>query len=301
VVLEQSDLVREAVRMYMDEDVSARQIAATLDVPRKRVSQALRDAGIVLPDRGRGRRRNNRRLQGPGGLLELLRELYVGERMTCKAIGALLGMSESTVRSRLVEHGIALRTKGRCNREDRRDPSPEVVSDLYVKAMMTADRVALAAGTNRVAVLRTAHSFGFPVRPRASAPGSKDGCTLLVEALYTDPQVSAVLRRHGVDKVPPFGPIWARFPEPVPLTRDLVTELYEGCGVALAHIELLTGQPAETVRQHLARWGVALRARGGSCPFLRRLSAEGTAFPRVSNAVEDDGLPRSGCLDVLEH
>ena len=152
-MLEQSDVVREAVRMYMDADVSARQIAATLDTPRKRASHPPR---------------------------------YVG------------------------------------------------VDGVYIAGGGVVDRCP---------------GLGGPAAPRGR-------------------------------QVPPFGPIWARFPGPVPLTRDLVTELYEGCGVALAHIELLTGQPAETVREHLARWGVALRARGGSCPFPRRLSAEGMAFPR---------------------
>lgn len=48
-------------------------------------------------------------------------------------------------------------------------------------------------------------------------------------------------------QVPAGGPIWRRFPEPVPLTERLVRDLYWRCGIGLNHIELVTGQPEHTV------------------------------------------------------
>lgn len=75
---------------------------------------------------------------------------------------------------------------------------------------------------------------------------------------------------HDIPRVPPRGPIWVRFPEPIPLSTPLVKDLYWYCGAGLIHIELLTGQPAETVRRFMGRDGIPLRHPGGRTPFLRR-------------------------------
>jgi DNA-binding CsgD family transcriptional regulator len=215
----------EVVRMYLDEGLSARQIAASLHLSRPRVSSALREAGLALAGRGRGRRRPNRRLPEPEDLSGVLRQLYVEQRLTSKTVGELLGMSERTVRERLEEHGIPRRTKGGFDRQDRLDPDPAAVAELYLDRGMTAKEIVAVLGGNPTAVLRTAHAHGLPVRQPPSVEHSGPGWTLLVEALYSDPLVAETLERHGVPKVPPFGPIWARFPEPVPVTRELVRDL----------------------------------------------------------------------------
>lgn len=64
--------------------------------------------------------------------------------------------------------------------------------------------------------------------------------------------------------------VWQRFPEPIPLTAPLVKDLYWSCGAALSHIELLTGQPAMTVRGFMRRAGIPLRNPAERSPFLRR-------------------------------
>ena len=92
----------------------------------------------------------------------------------------------------------------------------------------------------------------------------------LIDALYADDLVRATLAEHEIAEVPAGGPIWSRFPEPVPLTRQLVADLYWRCGVGLTHIELVTGQPAHTVRAFMRRAGLAVRDPGGRSPFLRR-------------------------------
>lgn len=259
--------------MYSLDRLSVRQIAWQLHLQRPLVSAVLHDAGLEVPERGRGRARPARRARLPEELPDMLRELYVEQRLTARAVGERLGVSESTVRARLVELGVPRRTKGGFDRFDRLDPDPDLVRELYVEQGMTSDEVGAAVGRNRVSVLRTAHSHGLPVRPPASHAHRSPGPTFLVEALYSDRLVTEALALHGVAKVPAFGPVWARFPEPVPLTPELVLDLYERCGVALAHIELLTGQPAESVRQHLAAWRIPLRPPGGRCPFLQRLSS----------------------------
>jgi hypothetical protein len=110
---------------------------------------------------------------------------------------------------------------------------------------------------------------------RVGGPPPQQGPTEieLIEALYADRQVRLCLDRHGICRVPPGGPIWQRFGIPVPVGPELAVQLYESCGLGLRHIELLTGQPAETVRSLLRGRGVTLRPRSGGSPFLRRWRA----------------------------
>jgi hypothetical protein len=69
---------------------------------------------------------------------------------------------------------------------------------------------------------------------------------------------------------PAGGPIWQRFPVPLPVGHELAEELYVVCGLSLRHIELLSGQPAETIRALLHARRIKLRPAGGRSPFMRR-------------------------------
>lgn len=92
----------------------------------------------------------------------------------------------------------------------------------------------------------------------------------LFAALYADPEVRRVLDRHGVPVASLAGPAWSRFPSPQPLTAGLVGDLYEGCGLSLHHIELLTGRPAAAAGALLRNSGIKLRPPGGRSPFTDR-------------------------------
>jgi hypothetical protein len=181
-------------------------------------------------------------------------------------------MSERTVRCGLEEHGIARRSRGRGNREDRVILDLDRVARLYLGEGLSADQVGAVFGCSRSVVLRCLRDAGLPVRTSPAGGGGRR----ILDALYADPAVRATLGRHGVPVVACPGPLWARFPKPVALTETLVRDLYEGCGVGLTHIELLTGQPAATVGHHCVAWGIMLRRPGGRCPFLRRLELAGS-------------------------
>ena len=88
--------------------------------------------------------------------------------------------------------------------------------------------------------------------------------------MRTGPSCCAAPTPWACRSGPPGGDISDRFPEPVPLTTPLVKDLYWGCGIGLTHIELLTGQAAESVRGFMRRAGVPFRRPGGRSPFLRR-------------------------------
>lgn len=137
----------------------------------------------------------------------------------------------------LEEHGIARRSRGRGNREDRVILDSDRVARLYLGEGLSAEQVGAVLGCSRSVVLRCLRDAGLPVRTSPAGGGGRR----ILDALYADPTVRATLGRHGVPVVACPGPLWARFPEPVALTETLVRDLYEGCGVGLTHIELLTG------------------------------------------------------------
>jgi len=74
----------------------------------------------------------------------------------------------------------------------------------------------------------------------------------------------------------------------------LVKDLYWGCGAALTHIELLTGQPAMTVRGFMRRADIPLRRPGGRTPFLRRWRAGLKAARVPSRASPHTPADRTG-------
>lgn len=101
----------------------------------------------------------------------------------------------------------------------------------------------------------------MPVRAGGPALTAGSDEIELTESLHRDDLVASVLARHEIQRVLPGAPIWERFP--VPLSSPLVKDLYWWCGIGLIHIELLTGQPAETVRGFMQREGIPLRHPGG--------------------------------------
>jgi hypothetical protein len=262
--------------LYLCRGLSTYAIGEVTGLDRQRVTRMLRRAGVPLRPRGAGRRRPLRR-GDPPGLRQLLAGLYEVGRLGSPQIAAILGMPERTVRDRLRRYGIAVRTRGGWNREDRQVVPAEVLDDLYTRLGLTADEVGRRIGTSRSTVLRSAHTLGVPVRAGGIVPVPGPDEIELVEALYADPLIAAVLDARDIPRVPPGAPIWQRFPGPVPLTAPLVKDLYWGCGAGLTHIELLTGQPAMTVRGFMRRDGIPLRHPGGRTPFLRRWqTARGT-------------------------
>jgi hypothetical protein len=271
---------------YLCRGLSTYRIAELAGLDRQRVTRVLRRAGVPLRPRGAGRRRPARG-GDPPGLPALMAELYGTLRLSSRQVAAIVGMPERTVRTRLRRYGIRTRTRGGWNREDRRIVPADVLENLYRKTGMTADEVGRRLGTSRGTVLRSAHALGVPVRVGGTValPGPEE--IELVSTLYADPLVAAVLDAHGIPRVPPGGPVWQRFPEPVPLTTPLVKDLYWSCGVGLDHIELLTGQPAITVRRFMQRAGIPVRHPGGRTPFLRRWRAGEQPPVRPSTASPD--------------
>jgi hypothetical protein len=256
--------------LYLCRGLSTYRIAELTGLDRQRVTRMLHRAGVALRPRGAGRFRPLRRTHDLPGLPQLMTELYEVARLSSQQIAALTGLPERTVRERLRRYGIRTRSRGRWNREDRQTVPAETLRELYERLDMTAAEVGKLIGTSRHTVLRSAHALGVPVRTGGAIPLSGPDQIELVRALYSDDLIASALDAHDIPRVLPGGPSWQRFPEPVPLSTPLVKELYWHCGAGLSHIELLTGQPAMTVRGFMRREGIPVRHPGGRTPFLRR-------------------------------
>jgi hypothetical protein len=256
--------------LYLCRECSTYEIAGRTGLDRQRVTRMLRKAGVPLRPRGAGRLRALRRAGDPPDLPRLMRDLYEDAKLSSRQVSAILGMPERTVRERLRRYGITARTRGRCNREDRKTVPAEVLQALYSELGMTAAEVGRRLGISGNSVLRDAHALGIPVRSGGAVPLPGPDEIELVAALYADPLITTVLTAHDIPRVPAGGPLADRFPRPVPLTTPLVKDLYWACGTGTNHIELLTGQAAESVRGFMRRAGIPLRHPGGRTPFLRR-------------------------------
>lgn len=285
--------------LYLCRGLSTYAIGEATGLDRQRVTRVLRKAGVALRSRGAGRLRPLRRADPPG-LAQLLADLYQEQRLGSPQIAAITGIPARTIQDRLRRYGITLRTPGGWNREDRRVVPAEVLDDLYTRLGLSADEVGRKLGTSRNTVLRSAHALGVPIRAGGAVPVPGHEEIELVRALYADPLIAAVLDAREMPRVPAGAPLWQRFPNPVPLTVPLVKDLYWGCGVGLVHIELLTGQPAMTVRGFMHREGIPLRHAGGRTPFMRRWRASQQAgtppstSPRAVEQASDFHRSRAG-------
>jgi hypothetical protein len=197
--------------------------------------------------------------------------------------------------------GVSLDTG--CPRDLVAAPFPERVAHLRACQLLPVDKIAALTGIDRRSVTRLLYEAATEVspggavrrmtreadddwldevmahlssrdRPAASRPGppSSGGPSEidLLTALYADPEVRRVLDKHGIPVVTLAGPVWKRFPPRQSLTADLVSDLYEGWGLGLHHIELLTGRPAAAAGAVLRAKGIQLRPAGGRSPFMRR-------------------------------
>jgi len=266
-----TDLAELVCHLYICEGLSTYRIGAVTGIDRQRVGRMLARAGVPVKPRGEGRRR----LVGAdrAALDEAMERLYAESGLSSGEISAIVGVPQRTVRDRLRARGVRMRTKGRLNREDRVAVPADALIRLYVGGGLSAADTGRLLGVSGQIVLRAAHDEGLPVRVGGPEPSHGPGEIELVEALYADPLVRRALARHHIARRPAGGPIWQRFPVPVPVSGELAEDLYVACGLAVRHIELLTGQPGQTILRLLGAQGITRRPAGGRSPFMRRWRA----------------------------
>ena len=262
-----ADIGELVSHLYLCEGLSTYRIGDLTGMDRQRVGRLLARLGVPVKPRGAGRRRTN---DQQIALDQLVEQLYVESGLSSRQISAATGVPQRTVRDRLHARGVRMRTKGRLNREDRVTVPADTLLMLYVSAGLSAAETGQRLGISGQIILRAAHDEGLPVRVGGPEPGQGPVEIELVEALYADPLVREALSRHRIPRRPAGGPIWQRFPDALPVSAALAEELYVACGLAVRHIELLTGQPAQTLLRLLRATGVERRSAGGRSPFMRR-------------------------------
>ena len=265
------DVAELMAHLYLCEGLSTYRIGELVGMDRQRVRRLLARTGVPVKPRGAGRRRQPSEKQT--ALDEVIERLYVESGLTSGRISTMTGIPDRTVRDRLHARGVRMRTRGRLNREDRVTVPVGALGRLYVSAGLTAADAGKQLGVSGQIVLRAAHDEGFPVRVGGPEPSSGPTEIELVDALYSDLLVRQALARHGIGRRPAGGPIWLRFPVPVQVTPELARELYVTCGLGVRHIELLTGQPSQTMLELLQANDIARRPAGGRTPFMRRWRA----------------------------
>jgi hypothetical protein len=276
--LPRADAADLVTHLYVCEGLSTYRIGEMTGMDRQRVGRLLARARVAVKPRGAGRKR--RRNDRQAGLDDLMARLYVESGWTSGQISVLTGVPQRTVRSRLRALGVQMRTRGRQNREDRISVPGDALMRLYVGAALSAADVGGLLGVSGRIVLRAAHDEGLPVRVGGPEPSRGPAEIELIDALYADPLVRRALSHHGIPPRPAGGSIWQRFPVPLPVSPQLAEELYVGCGLGVRHIELLTGQPSQTLLRLLRANGIARRPAGGRTPFMRRWRAGGEAPAR---------------------
>lgn len=265
----------EVVRLY-ESGASMRVVADQLGTSEQRVSHALHDAGVTIDRAARCRRASAARAERHRAEVALnsrdgrwAERRFVDDEWPMSRIAASLGLPVAAVRRHLEAQGVPVVRHAYPGRRDRRTAPVTEVQRLYVEQTRPAVEVGAALGVTGWTVLRTGHAHGIPIR---SGHPVIPAAVRVIGALYDDPEVKAVLDKHGVDHRPPPGNLAARFPVRVALTHELVHDLYEGAGCSTTHVELLTGQPAGVVKKRMRAWGLPLR--DGLSPALRRFRAE---------------------------
>lgn len=186
----------------------------------------------------------------PGGpLAERVVHLRGCQLLTVRRIAALTGADRPLITRLLYEAATGEVHRGAVRRMSVRTADDERF-DRVLARMAQEDRLGAVP----------------PAPPAGRGPSENE----LLAALRADPEVRLILGRHGVTALTTAGPPWARFPARQPLTAGLVGDLYEGCGLSLHHIELLTGRPAAAVGARLRASGVKLRPPGVRSPFTDR-------------------------------
>lgn len=145
---------------------------------------------------------------------------------------------------------------------------PKELRRLYVKEQWSAAQIGAELGVDPTLVVFALHTYRIPVR---LAGRRTPDAVVVLDALYADADVVATLRRHGVPLRRRAGSLSQRFRHPLPLTEQLVVDLYRGLGLSAAHISLLTGHGRSAVLDTLRRSGTPARSSSRSPWFQRTI------------------------------
>src|ERR1035437_1261561 len=253
-------------RLYVDRRLTVAEVAHTLGIPRARVQRELVLAGVGLrsnhhrPPRGKRAALTDARLE----------RLYLKQRLPIQAIADRPGVSTLYVQKRLREVGLVKRLGSftpHCPIPP--DELRRRAAELY-ETGLSMHSVGRELGVSGQTVRRALHEARVPVR-RSGPRSHEEPARTVVDDLYADPDVVAALRRNQVaipSEWAPTGP-FERL-APLPLSEELLRELYEEIGLAVVHISLLLGVGNGAARAGLLGAGIRLRRASEPAPWTLR-------------------------------
>jgi len=250
--------------LYVAQHLDDQTIGAELGVPAWRVTMRRRELGIRRPA---GRPPHKTPPDPPAP--DVLARLYIDEGHTLEDIAHRHHTSSPVVRTWLNDAGIPVQP--RTAREHRKHLDPTLIAELYQDREWTSPEIAAHQNTTVNQILRTLHDHDIPVR-RGGPPARRPTADVIdprLTALYADPEITALLRRHRIPRRNYPGTITERFPTAVTLTETFLRSAYLDIGLATTHIEQLTGQPASQIADHLRHHHIPIRPPGRS-PWLQR-------------------------------
>jgi len=215
-----------------------------------------------------------------------LTDLYVTQRLDDAEIGSRCGVPAWRVTKRRRELGVhrpvstvvrawltdaGIPVKPRTSREHRKHLDPVLIAELYQEREWSSAQIAAHQDVTVNLVLRTLHDHGVPVRHGGPPPRHPDDDEMdpRLTALYADPEITTLLRRHRIPRRNQPGTITERFPTAAPVTEAFLREAYVDIGLATTHIEQLTGQPMERILSLMHAHAIPVRPPSFS-PWLVR-------------------------------
>jgi hypothetical protein len=156
---------------------------------------------------------------------------------------------------------VGLPVKPRTSREHRKQLDPVLIAELHQEREWSSAQIAAHQDVTVKLVLRTLHDHGVPVRRGGPPPrhAVDDEVDPRLTALYADPEITALLRRHRIPRRNRPGTITERFPTAAPVTEAFLREAYLDIGLAATHIEQLTGQPMERILSLMRAHAIPVR------------------------------------------
>ena len=198
----------------------------------------------------------------------MLHRWYVDQGRTLEQIARGQHTSKGVVRAWLTDAGIPV--KPRTSREHRKHLDPVLIAELYQEREWSSAQIAAHQDVTVKLVLRTLHDHGVPVRRGGPPPRHPvDDVDPRLTALYADPEITALLRRHRIPRRNRPGTITERFPTAAAVTEAFLRKAYLDVGLATTHIEQLTGQPMERILSLMRAHAIPVRPPSFS-PWLVR-------------------------------
>lgn len=204
---------------------------------------------------------------------QTLTRLYAVERLDDRTIAARYGVSARRVTRQRRALKIRRKRVLPSGRPDSPPPGPDALHHMFVVQALPVRVIADHYHTSQRTVRSWLTAAGYRLRPRGDRrqirlPSLSDP---VGSALYADPEVAALLRRHQIPLTPVDNAGRDNNNRPSSaLTRPFLQQAYQHIGLSIDHIAQLTGCTPNHVRHALHTNAIRTHADPGFSPWTDR-------------------------------